>query len=173
MVQSILKAKKDQLIHNDVLILSFVEDYTICLQYLHKGTNLAKSLFTILAYLPFDWCTCSWLLQQLLNINLRISKCRSFHLWLRAFAEWYCNPGTAIWEVSKVNNMSKNLILILFYQDMYGLKTSWFNASISFRVVLIFCFHKLLSLYIYRLFKDRKKNGHWYQSFRANGDRVL
>ncbi|XP_047944505.1 PAX-interacting protein 1 isoform X2 [Salvia hispanica] len=42
-VQSILKAKKDQLIHNDVLILSFVEDYTICLQYLHKGASIYDS----------------------------------------------------------------------------------------------------------------------------------
>ncbi|KAG6417858.1 hypothetical protein SASPL_120055 [Salvia splendens] len=42
-VQSILKAKKDQLIHNDVLILSSVEDYTICLQYLHKGASIYDS----------------------------------------------------------------------------------------------------------------------------------
>ncbi|XP_057782429.1 uncharacterized protein LOC131000508 [Salvia miltiorrhiza] len=42
-VQSILNATKDKLIHNDVLILSSEEDYTICLQYLHKGASIYDS----------------------------------------------------------------------------------------------------------------------------------
>ncbi|KAL1558456.1 hypothetical protein AAHA92_08922 [Salvia divinorum] len=42
-VQSILNSTKDKLIHNDVLILSSVEDYTICLQYLHKGASIYDS----------------------------------------------------------------------------------------------------------------------------------
>lgn len=44
-VQDILNAKMmDKLIRNNVLILSSIEDYTVCLQYLHKGRFCFLSL---------------------------------------------------------------------------------------------------------------------------------
>lgn len=52
-VQNILKAKmKDELIHNDSLILSSEEDYTVCLQFLHKGTNHVSKSLLIIAFFP-------------------------------------------------------------------------------------------------------------------------